>query len=83
LFAFALVAIGVLILRYREPERHRAFRAPGGPLAPILTILTCLLLMAGLPIMNWLRFFGWLLIGLVIYFFYSRKRSSLNLRPAE
>src|SRR5213594_5040716 len=55
LFAFSLVAGGVLILRYREPDRHRAFRAPGGPLAPIITILTCLLLMAGLPIMNWIR----------------------------
>jgi APA family basic amino acid/polyamine antiporter len=75
LFAFALVATGVLILRYREPERKRGFRAPGGPLAPILTILTCLLLMAGLPIMNWLRFFAWLGIGLVIYFLYSRRRS--------
>ena len=78
LFAFALVAAGVLILRYREPERKRAFRAPGGLLAPIVTILTCLLLMAGLPIMNWIRFFVWLGIGLVIYFVYSRKRSTLR-----
>jgi len=78
LFAFALVAAGVLILRYREPDRPRAFRAPGGPIAPILTIATCLLLMAGLPIMNWLRFFGWLLIGLVIYYFYGRKHSTLR-----
>ena len=78
LFAFALVAGGVLILRYREPNRHRAFRAPGGPLAPILTILTCLLLMAGLPITNWIRFFVWLAVGLVIYFSYSRKRSTLR-----
>ena len=83
LFAFALVAAGVLILRYREPNRHRAFRAPGGPLAPILTILTCLLLMAGLPIMNWIRFFGWLALGLVIYFTYSRKRSTLQTQPAK
>jgi basic amino acid/polyamine antiporter, APA family len=78
LFAFALVAGGVLILRYREPNRHRAFRAPGGPLAPILTILTCLLLMAGLPITNWIRFFVWLAVGLVIYFNYGRKRSTLR-----
>jgi APA family basic amino acid/polyamine antiporter len=78
LFAFALVAGGVLILRYREPNRHRAFRAPGGPLAPILTILTCLLLMAGLPITNWIRFFVWLGVGLVIYFNYGRKRSTLR-----
>ncbi len=78
LFAFALVAGGVLILRYRDPGRHRAFRAPGGPIAPIMTIFTCLLLMAGLPIMNWIRFFVWLAIGLVIYFSYSRKRSTLQ-----
>jgi APA family basic amino acid/polyamine antiporter len=78
LFAFALVAAGVLILRYREPNRPRAFRAPGGPLAPIVTILTCLLLMAGLPITNWIRFFVWLAIGLVIYYNYGRKRSTLR-----
>jgi basic amino acid/polyamine antiporter, APA family len=78
LFAFALVATGVLILRYREPNRPRAFRAPGGPIAPIVTILTCLLLMAGLPIMNWIRFFVWLAIGLVIYYNYGRRRSTLR-----
>jgi basic amino acid/polyamine antiporter, APA family len=83
LFAFTLVAAGVLILRYREPNRRRAFRAPGGPLAPILTIFTCLLLMAGLPIMNWIRFFIWLALGLVIYFTYSRKRSTLQLQPTK
>ncbi len=78
LFAFALVAGGVLILRYREPNRPRAFRAPGGPIAPILTILTCLLLMAGLPIMNWIRFFVWMIIGLVLYSLYGSKRSTLR-----
>jgi basic amino acid/polyamine antiporter, APA family len=78
LFAFALVAGGVLILRYKDPGRHRSFRAPLGLTAPIVTILTCLLLMAGLPITNWIRFFVWLALGLVIYFTYSRKRSTLN-----
>jgi basic amino acid/polyamine antiporter, APA family len=78
LFAFALVAAGVLILRYREPDRPRAFRAPGGPLAPIITILTCVLLMAGLPITNWIRFFVWMAIGLVIYYNYGRRRSTLR-----
>ena len=77
LFAFALVAGGVLILRYREPERPRAFKAPGGLLAPIATILTCLLLMAGLPITNWIRFFVWLVIGLVFYLLYGRNHSEL------
>jgi basic amino acid/polyamine antiporter, APA family len=75
LFAFALVSAGVLILRYREPDRPRGFRAPGGPIIPILSMITCILLMAGLPIMNWLRFFAWLLIGLVIYLLYSRHHS--------
>jgi APA family basic amino acid/polyamine antiporter len=75
LFAFALVSAGVLILRYREPERVRGFRAPGGPVIPILSMLTCLLLMAGLPIMNWIRFFVWMAIGLVLYFTFSRRHS--------
>ncbi|MFZ3218087.1 MAG: amino acid permease [Candidatus Acidiferrales bacterium] len=78
LFAFALVAGGVLILRYREPDRPRAFRAPGGILAPVVTILACLLLMAGLPITNWIRFVVWLLIGLVLYYFYGRHHSQLS-----
>ena len=78
LFAFALVAGGVLILRYREPDRPRAFRAPGGPLAPALTIITCVLLMAGLPIMNWIRFFVWMVLGLILYSLYGRKHSTLR-----
>ena len=77
LFAFALVAGGVLILRYKQPDRPRAFRAPGGPLAPVVTILTCLLLMAGLPITNWIRFFVWLIIGLIFYYFYGHRHSGL------
>jgi APA family basic amino acid/polyamine antiporter len=75
LFAFVLVSAGVLILRFKDPQRHRSFRCPGGPVLPILSILCCTLLMAGLPIITWLRFFLWLIIGLVIYFLYSRKRS--------
>ncbi|HET8637750.1 MAG TPA: amino acid permease C-terminal domain-containing protein, partial [Acidobacteriaceae bacterium] len=47
----------------------------GGPVLPILSIFFCGLLMAGLPIMTWVRFFLWLIIGLVVYYFYSRKRS--------
>lgn len=75
LFAFVLVSAGVLILRYKDPGRRRGFRCPGGPVLPILSILFCGLLMAGLPIMTWIRFFLWLIIGLVVYYFYSRKRS--------
>ena len=75
LFAFVLVSLGVVILRYREPERHRGFVVPGGPIIPILSVLFCFLLMAGLPIITWFRFLIWLVIGLFIYFLYSRHRS--------
>ena len=75
LFAFVLVSIGVIILRYRDPGRHRGFRAPGGITAPVLSVTFCVLLMSGLPILTWLRFFAWLALGLMIYIFYSRHRS--------
>ena len=75
LFAFVLVSIGVIILRRKQPERHRGFRAPGGLAAPILSVVFCVLLMSGLPILTWLRFFVWLIIGLTVYMLYSRHRS--------
>lgn len=75
LFAFVLVSIGVLVLRYREPERPRGFRVPFGPIIPVLSVVFCILLMSGLPVITWFRFFIWLGIGLLIYIFYSRHRS--------
>ncbi len=75
LFAFVLVSAGVLILRYREPDRRRGFRAPFGPIIPLLSIVFCVILMTGLEVLTWIRFFAWLAIGLVIYFTYSRHRS--------
>jgi basic amino acid/polyamine antiporter, APA family len=75
LFAFVLVSIGVLVLRHREPNRHRGFRTPFGPLFPLLSIFFCILLMMGLEVLTWIAFFIWLAIGLVIYFLYSRHRS--------
>jgi APA family basic amino acid/polyamine antiporter len=80
LFAFVLVSAGVLILRYKDPGRRRGFRCPGGPILPVLSIFFCVLLMAGLPIVTWVRFFIWLAIGLVVYFTYSRKRSEFAKR---
>jgi APA family basic amino acid/polyamine antiporter len=78
LFAFVLVAIAVLVLRKSQPDRPRGFRVPLVPLVPILSVLTCVVLMASLTLENWIRFFVWLAIGLVIYFLYSRKRSTLH-----
>ncbi len=131
LFAFVLVSIGVIVLRFREPGRRRGFVVPGGRmkprdaillalysgaggvgllyayyllvhrpwewfvtalfvfpvttllawlwlvgyLIPVLSVVFCFLLMAGLPIITWFRFLIWLVIGLVVYFSYSRHRS--------
>jgi len=77
LFAFLLVALGVIALRVREPDRARPFRCPGYPVTPILAAVSCLALIAGLPATNWWRFAIWLAVGLVIYLRYGAKRSKL------
>jgi APA family basic amino acid/polyamine antiporter len=77
LFAFVIVCAAVLIMRRTHPEAERPFRVPFVPLVPILGILSCLLLMFSLPSENWLRLIVWLVIGLVIYFVYGRKHSTL------
>lgn len=74
LFAFILVCLSVLILRRTEPDRPRPFRVPGGPLVPVLGILACLALTAGLPGDTWIRLFAWLVLGLAIWFGYGRHR---------
>ena len=78
LFAFCLVCIGVIILRKTDPTRRRPFRVPLVPLLPILGVIMCLALMLSLPILTWLRFVGWLAIGMVIYFLYSVRHSRLR-----
>jgi APA family basic amino acid/polyamine antiporter len=81
LFAFIVVSAGVLVLRRTQPERPRGFRAPGSPWLPSLSIVLCLVLMMALPLETWLRFFVWLLIGLAIYFTFSRYHSTLRKEP--
>ncbi|WP_309608574.1 amino acid permease [Flavobacterium sp.] len=78
LFAFILVCISVIVLRKTNPEMKREFKTPFVPFVPILGILVCLAMIYGLGWTNWLRLAGWLAIGLVIYFGYSRKNSVLN-----
>jgi APA family basic amino acid/polyamine antiporter len=75
LFAFVVVSAGVIVLRKKQPERPRSFRVPLVPLVPILSIVCCVILMMGLPVLTWIRFFVWLMIGMVIYFVYSRHRT--------
>jgi APA family basic amino acid/polyamine antiporter len=80
LFAFVLVNIGIIILRYKEPERPRPFKTPLVPLIPILGILSNLYLMISLPWVTWVRFGIWLIIGLSIYTLYGFRKSALRKR---
>lgn len=78
LFAFILVCAAVIILRKTNPELPRQFKTPFVPLVPILGIVVCAAMIFGLGWTNWLRLFGWLAIGFVIYFGYSAKKSKLR-----
>jgi APA family basic amino acid/polyamine antiporter len=75
LFAFAIVCIGVLVLRIKEPGLPRPFRTPAVYVVAPLGAASSLFLMFGLPLDTWLRFGGWLAIGLLIYFLYSIRHS--------
>jgi len=80
LFAFVLVCAGIIILRYKDPHRPRAFKTPLVPLVPLLGIASCIYLMAGLPFVTWIRFGLWLLAGLLLYFVYGFWHSQLHRR---
>ena len=75
LFAFVLVSIGVIILRYAIRSGAAVSVLRAALLRPSLSVFFCVLLMSGLPILTWLRFFAWLVIGLTIYWLYSRHHS--------
>src|SRR5437899_5251947 len=78
LFAFVLVSLGVILLRRNQPNRPRAFRVPLVPWFPLASVVLFGGLMTGLTVITWIRFVVWLVIGLVIYYCYSRKRSTLR-----
>ena len=78
LFAFMLVCVAVIILRKTDPDLPRQFKTPLVPIVPILGIAVCGAMIYGLGWTNWLRLFGWLAIGFIIYFGYSVKNSKLQ-----
>ncbi|HEY2908377.1 MAG TPA: amino acid permease [Vicinamibacterales bacterium] len=78
LFAFILVSLGVLVLRYKDPERPRPFKVPFVWPVCVLSAAGCLFIMKGLPDVAWRRFGWWLVIGLVLYFAYGFKHSRLR-----
>lgn len=77
LFAFVVVAVGVVILRRTRPDLHRAFRTPWVPVIPVLSVAATLWLMLNLPAETWLRFAVWMVIGFIVYFLYGRTHSRL------
>jgi len=78
LSAFIVVCVAVILFRYSRPETPRTFRLPWMPVVPAFGVLASLFLILQLPWETWLRFVVWLVIGLLIYAFYSRKHSLLN-----
>ena len=77
LFAFVVVCMAVIVLRATRPDAHRPFKVPGGPVIPVLGVLSCLYLMVSLSVMTWVRLLVWLDIGMLIYWFYGRTHSPL------
>ncbi len=80
LFAFALVSIGVLVLRVTEPDRPRPFKVPFVWPVAVASAAACVFIMVGLPRQAWERFFLWLVIGILIYAFYGYRHSRLRAR---
>jgi APA family basic amino acid/polyamine antiporter len=78
LSAFILISVAVIVMRKTQPDLPRAFRCPGVPFIPILAIISCGVLILNLNGQTFIRFIIWLVIGMVIYFLYSRKNSLLN-----
>ncbi len=76
--AFAVVNIGVIVLRRKHPEIPRGFRTPLFPVLPVLGIILIVVIVSGLDPVTWLVFAAWMAVGLVIYFAYSRRHSVLG-----
>ncbi|MEK6421892.1 MAG: amino acid permease, partial [Burkholderia gladioli] len=77
LAAFSMVSIAVIVLRRTRPDLPRAFRCPGVPVVPVLAVAACVFLMLNLSAVTWKAFGIWLVIGLVIYFVYSRRNAKI------
>lgn len=83
LFAFSMVCMSVLVLRYTDPHRHRPFRCPFSPWFPAAGIILCVILMLSLPGENWLRLIVWFGLGLIVYFLYGYRHSHLRNAPEK
>jgi len=75
LAAFVIVCVGVIVLRRTAPHHPRPFKTPFMPWVPLAGVAVCVTLMVSLPMATWIRFFGWMILGLVIYSTYSVRRA--------
>lgn len=80
LLAFAIVCLGVLILRYTQPKLHRPFKVPFSPWIPGIGCLICVVQMLALPRIIWIQTIAWILIGFIVYFTYGIRHSKIRLR---
>jgi APA family basic amino acid/polyamine antiporter len=78
LMAFSVVAIGIMVLRRRDPDLERPFRVPGYPVTPLLTVAACVWIMWGLAAITWVIFGPWIAIVVIVYFLYGRRHATLN-----
>jgi APA family basic amino acid/polyamine antiporter len=76
--AFAIVSIGIIVLRRTRPDLPRPFKMPLVPILPALSVLISLTLMAGLPRATWERLILWMMIGIAVYFAYGYRNSRLR-----
>lgn len=83
LFIFAIVCLGVWILRHTHPEFKRPFKVPFVPLIPILGIVTCIGQMLFLPAITWMQIILWMVVGLIIYFSYGYRHSKIRLEHTQ
>jgi amino acid transporter len=83
LTAFIIVSIGVIVLRVREPDLPRAFKVPGYPVTPVLSVLACGYILASLHWYTWIAFSGWVTAALIFYFVWGRRHRALNPAPKE
>jgi APA family basic amino acid/polyamine antiporter len=83
LFAFAIVCVGVLVLRFKQPDRPRPFRVPGLWLVAPIGAAACVYIMRGLPGRAWERFGLWMIAGVILYFAYGYRHSLLRRRASS
>ena len=83
LFAFVVVALGIMVMRRTNPDRPRPFRTPWVPLVPIGGIVCCVYMMIELPPITWQRFVIWMFVGLIVYLGYGVSRSRVGAAKAS